>query len=181
MRRRNLTLGLLVALALCFAAGALAEEKVFGEGVSEEETVLISQLLDDPEEYSGKVVRVAGLAVGVCKHRGCWVSLASDREGETMRIKVQDGVIVFPPEIIGEQVVAEGVFTINQLDMETTKRICKYEAEKAGEDFDPQNVTECMTVYQITGTGAVVEHWGEEAAQEQTSHEGHDHDHDHAH
>ena len=60
----------------------------------------------------------------MCAHRGCWINLASDVEGQTVRVKVKDGEIVFPPEIMGDMVIAEGVWTANQLDMETTKQVC---------------------------------------------------------
>jgi hypothetical protein len=84
------------------------------------------------------------------------VNIASDQEGQTVRVKVNDGEIVFPAEIVGEQVVAEGVWTSNQLDLETTRKVCANDAEKHGKAFDPESVTECMTLYQISGTGAVV-------------------------
>ena len=72
-----------------------------------------------------------------------------------MRIKVQDGVIVFPAEILGSTVIAEGVWTANKLDMETTKAYCSAKAEQAGEKFNPESVTDCMTLYQVTSDGAV--------------------------
>jgi hypothetical protein len=141
----------------------------YGEGVSSRETMAVSALLASPDDYVGKTVRVQGLAVGVCKHRGCWINIASDVEGETVRLKVQDGVIVFPPEIVGEMVIAEGVWTANQLDLDQTKKICAYEAEKAGEDFDESEVTVCKTLYQITGTGAVVVEQAEAKAESKPS------------
>nr|MBC8425560.1 DUF4920 domain-containing protein [bacterium] len=101
MRRIMMTIAL---LSLLLAGTALAKEKVYGKGVSEGDFTKISTILADPGTYSGKVVRVEGTAVGVCSHRGCWVTLASDKEEETMRVKVKDGVIVFPKEIIGEHV-----------------------------------------------------------------------------
>jgi hypothetical protein len=132
------------------------EGKVFGKGVSAPDTMLVSELLGNPEAYIGKTVRVKGTAVGVCAHRGCWVSIASDQEGETVRVKVKDGVIVFPPEITGDMVIAEGVWTANELTMEQTKKVCEAQARKEGKEFNPEEVTTCMTLYQITGTGAVV-------------------------
>jgi hypothetical protein len=132
------------------------EGKVYGEGVAAPDTMLVSQLLADPESYIGKTVRVKGTAVGVCAHRGCWINIASDTEGETVRVKVKDGVIVFPPEIMGDMVVAEGVWTANELTMEQTKKVCAAEAREEGKEFDEGEVTTCMTLYQISGTGAVV-------------------------
>jgi len=149
----------LVSVFVLLMAGVLLadeSEKVYGEGVSAPDTMLVSELLVDPDVYVGKTIRVKGTAVGVCAHRGCWISIASDKEGETVRVKVKDGVIVFPPEIVGDMVVAEGVWTANELTMEQTKQVCENQAKKDGREFDEKEVTDCMTMYQITGTGAVV-------------------------
>ena len=131
-------------------------DRTFGAGVSAADTVLVSRILANPDAYVGKVVRVTGIAVDVCANRGCWVNIASDTEGEVIRLKVTDGEIVFPVEIMGDVITAEGVWTANQLDLETTKMVCSREAEAKGEAFDPNSVTACKTLYQITGTGAVV-------------------------
>jgi hypothetical protein len=158
---------LLISLLVIMTAGAAIADNgekgegkdqgtVYGEGVSAPDTVLVSELLAAPETYIGKTVRVKGTAVGVCAHRGCWINIASDKEGETVRVKVKDGVIVFPPEIVGDTVVAEGVWTANELTMEQTKKVCAAQAREEGEDFDEGEVTSCMTLYQISGTGAVV-------------------------
>jgi hypothetical protein len=150
---------LLVSFFILLIAGAVLAgdgEKVYGEGVSAADTMLVSDLLANPDEYVGKTVRVKGTAVGVCAHRGCWINIASDTEGETVRVKVQDGVIVFPPEIMGDTVIAEGVWTANELTMEQTKKVCAAQAKEEGKEFDEKEVSSCMTMYQISGTGAVV-------------------------
>lgn len=149
--------GILLAtcLALLIPALSLAGETVYGKGVSARDAMPVSQLLATPDSYVGQTVRVQGTVVGMCKERGCWINLASDKEGDVVRIKVQDGVIVFPAEILGSTVIAEGVWTANKLDMETTKSYCNAKAEKAGEKFNPDSVTECMTLYQVTSDGAV--------------------------
>jgi hypothetical protein len=141
MRRIMMTIAL---LSLLLAGTALAKEKVYGKGISEGDFTKISAVLADPDTYAGKVVRIEGTAVGVCAHRGCWVTLASDKEEETMRVKVKDGVIVFPKEVIGEHVQVEGVFTINKVEE-------KCDSTKKGE---PE--VKCTTILQVSGTGAVV-------------------------
>jgi hypothetical protein len=149
---------LIVLSMLLICGGALADNpgKTYGKGVAAADTVKVSDLMANPDSFVGQTVRVKGTAVAVCAHRGCWVNIASDQEGQTVRVKVNDGEIVFPAEIVGEQVVAEGVWTSNQLDLETTRKVCANDAEKHGKAFDPESVTECMTLYQISGTGAVV-------------------------
>ncbi len=155
--RKAFGIAIVVMAVLALSVGVLvAKEQSFGKGVSSHETIKVSELLANPDKYVGETVRVQGTAVGVCKHRGCWVNIASDVEGESVRVKVTDGVIVFPPEIMGETIIAEGVWTANKLDLETTKKICANEAKHAGEEFDASKVTNCRTLYQITGTGAVV-------------------------
>ncbi|MBU0743151.1 DUF4920 domain-containing protein [bacterium] len=141
--RRILTTIALTSLLL--AGTALAKEKVYGKGVGEGDITKISTILAAPDEFAGKTVRVEGTAVGVCTHRGCWVTLASDQEEQTMRVKVEDGVIVFPKEIIGEHVTVEGVFTINKVE-------AKCDATKHGE---PE--VKCTTFYEIKGAGATVD------------------------
>lgn len=148
---------LLVSVLVLAAAGsALAGEKVYGKGVTGTEVVKVSDLIATPDQYIGKTLRVEGMVVGVCAHRGCWINVAGDQEGQTVRVKVEDGVIVFPPEIVGDMVVAEGVWTANELTLEQTKEVCAAEARKAGENYNPDDVTTCKTLYQISGTGAVV-------------------------
>ncbi|MFH0947146.1 MAG: hypothetical protein V2A76_18315 [Planctomycetota bacterium] len=56
---------------------------------------------------------------------------------------------------MGETMRAEGVFTGNDLTLEQTRKQCEQEAAATGEIFDPESVTACRTVYQLSGTGAV--------------------------
>jgi len=160
---KNLTSRLAAALAaglivLAFApvlAGD-APGKVYGQGLSGSETVAISQLLAHPDKWIGKTVRVEGTITGVCEKRGCWITIASDKEFEDLRIKVDDGAIVFPAEAKGRYAVAEGVFTKIEMSLEQTRRYKQHHAEEHGEEFDPASVTEPMVFYQIKGTGAVI-------------------------
>ncbi len=150
---------ILLALSVILIAAATpaqAGDRIFGDGITASDTLLVSTLLAHPDDYVGQLVRVEGIAVDVCTHRGCWVNVSSDVEGDVVRVKVKDGEIVFPPEILGSTIVAEGIWTANELDLETTKMVCERDAKAEGKKFDPSSVTECMTLYQITGTGAVV-------------------------
>ena len=139
----------IVALALIIAltGTAVAKDKVYGKGVSDGDVTLISTIMDHKDDFQGKTVRISGTAVAVCSHRGCWVDISSDREGETLRLKVEDGVIVFPKSIVGKPITAEGVFTANHVTEDN--HICSREHE-GGEEVT------CTTYYQVTGTGAVV-------------------------
>jgi len=89
--------------------------------------------------------------------RGCWINVAGDKEFQTIRIKVEDGVIVFPMTDKGKKVVAEGTFKKMELTKEQAIERAKHEAEEKGTKCDESKITGPQTVYQIMGVGAVVE------------------------
>jgi hypothetical protein len=148
-----------LAILALLGSHALAgsEGKAYGEPLTDADTVKISALLASPDDYLGKVVRVEGLVTGVCEKRGCWISIASEEEEFTeIRVKVDDGVIVFPVEAKGKHAVAEGVFVKVEMSMEQTLRYREHHAQEHGEEFDPSTVTEPLVYYQIKGRGAVI-------------------------
>ena len=150
-----------VAAVLLTASAVISAEKtparVFGKGVTDPaDTVPISQLLSNPDKYLDKTVRVSGVVVGVCEKRGCWMDLASDQEFQTLQIKVNDGEIVFPMDLMGETAVAEGVFTGIPMTLEQTCSYLESEAKCQGKEFDRASVKGPTTFYRLNGLGAVV-------------------------
>ncbi|MCB9249544.1 MAG: DUF4920 domain-containing protein [Ignavibacteriales bacterium] len=73
-------------------------QKKYGNEITLSEKTEISQIMANPENFVGKKVLVEGTIVDVCEKRGCWINLNSDEEYQTMRVKVNDGEIVFPME-----------------------------------------------------------------------------------
>jgi len=146
----------LVLVALPAQAGEPAETPTIsvGKEITEKKILPISQLLDHAEDYVGEVVRVEGEVLEVCPKMGCWMNLASDREGEHIRIKVHDGDLVFPMEAIGGTSLVEGELMRIEMDLDQTRRFLAHEAEEKGEVFDPDSVTEPLAYYQIWGHGA---------------------------
>lgn len=152
-------LSLLALTTMLASLPALAGEgKVYGEGLTGKETVQLSELMDHPDEYVGKTVRVEGLIVDVCKKRGCWMELAGDREFQSIKVKVDDGVIVFPYESKGKHAVAEGVFTKIELTEEQAEARRKHmEEEHGGSDEPCANDLKAGVIYMIRGKGAVID------------------------
>lgn len=146
-----------VLVASLSAVAPAAEGTVYGRGVAAGDVVAVSELVSNPAPYVGKTVRVEGLVTDVCPKRGCWMNLAGDRELQTIRIKVDDGVIVFPMDAKGKHATAEGVFTKMEITPEQAVEQAKHLAEEKGETFDPAKAKDLPTViYQIQGTGAVI-------------------------
>jgi len=154
----KIAVGSTLWVVLLFAVSVAQEDgTAYGEPLAEAETVPISRLLAAPEDYVGKTVRVAGLVTEVCPERGSWIMLAAaEDKDEEIRVKVEDGVIVFSKEARGRRAEVEGVMTETVLTLEETVARLQGQAEEQGDAFDPEAVTEPLTIYEIHGTGAVI-------------------------
>jgi uncharacterized protein DUF4920 len=154
MIRRVLCLGLILAAA---AAGVQAGES-YGSGVQVAEATPISKILADPDAYVGKTVRIEGKVLDVCPMKGCWMELAGEDGKQSLKVKVDDGVIVFPVTSKGRLAVAEG--TVEAIPMTKEKYVAWLEhlAEERGETFDAASVGEGpFRILQLKGTGARID------------------------
>jgi len=129
---------------------------VYGERPTLADTTLVSAILADADAYVGQRVLLSGTVVDVCEKRGCWMQLASDREFETLRVKVEDGVIVFPLTARGHRAVVEGVIEKVVLSAEEARDQARMHAEEQGEAFDSTAVFGPTTSYQLRGSGAII-------------------------
>jgi hypothetical protein len=140
---------IMAALLVALAVPAGAEETTLGEGVTLKEATPIASLVTHPEQFVGKKVRIDGVATAVCQEMGCWIAIAADEKADapSVRVKVEDGVIVFPASAKGKRVSAEGVF----------EAIAAGDAH--GAHAAQENVTKnpkASAKYQLKGTGAVI-------------------------
>jgi hypothetical protein len=102
------------------------------------------------------VVQVRGKVTEVCEMAGCWMSLVDPAGNSSIRVKVNDGEIVFPKTAIGKIALAEGPLKQLNLTREQMVARAKHEAEEQGRKFNPESVKSGGTIYQIQGTGAVI-------------------------
>jgi hypothetical protein len=169
-------LGITLAVTVLATAPLLAGDEAtkYGDGVNLDQAVAVEALLGSPDDYLGKTVRVDGVITGVCKKRGCWMQVTDPETGNGVRIKVDDGVIVFPYEAMGKKASAEGVFEAITLTPEQVQaRAEQQAAEPAAADgegcdkADPKKdgsgegagcdaPVQDNRVFMIHGTGAVI-------------------------
>ena len=146
----------IATLAMVIALAAVAQEgQTFGKGVRGADLVKVSELIAHADRYVGKTVRVEGIVADVCAKRGCWMDVAGDEKTGKIRIKVEDGVMVFPMDAVGKQAIAEGVFTKIEMTPEEARAEAKHMAEDRGEKVDAKKAAPSVT-YEIRGTGAVI-------------------------
>jgi len=133
-----------------------ATAEKFGTGADMSKLVAISTLLENPEDYLDKDVTVEGAIISVCKKRGCWMKLASDKKYQTLRIKVKDGDMVFPFNAKGKTAYATGKLVGMELSKEKAVAYLSHLAEEANEEFDKGSIKSGMTVYQLSPTGVTI-------------------------
>jgi hypothetical protein len=129
---------------------------VYGERPTLSDTTLVSAILTDPEAYLDQRVLVAGTVVEVCEKRGCWLQLAGDQEFQTLRVKVEDGVIIFPMTARGHAAVVEGVVEKIVLSADEAREQARTHASEQGLPFDSTATFEPTTTYQLRGIGAII-------------------------
>ncbi|MBL8177430.1 MAG: DUF4920 domain-containing protein [Bryobacterales bacterium] len=143
-------LTVLVVSALCFAA-----ERKLGQPLALKSQTPIAEILATPDTFVGKTVQVKGKVTEVCEKMGCWTNLV-DPDGKMIKVKVNDGEIVFSKSAIGRTAIAEGTLKKFDLTKEQAIARAKHEAEEQGRKFNPESVKSGTVIYQIQGTGAVL-------------------------
>lgn len=160
-----------LVLALSVVATVIAGEGTdYGKGVTIDAAVPVETLIASPDDYLGKAVRVDGVITGVCKKRGCWMQITDSETGNGVRIKVDDGVIVFPYTAMGKKASAEGVFdaitlTPEQVEARAAQQAAEHDHAE-GESCDKADPKKegagCDApvldnrIFMIRGTGAII-------------------------
>ena len=159
--KKALLFTLLLTVSLVYAA-----ETKLGKAITLKDKSAITKILHHPDQFEGKTVLVEGKVLGVCKEKGCWIEVAGAKEGEKIKVKVEDGVIVFPKDAKGKTALVEG--TVEEVKGDScaehkkeTKTDKVTKEEKAGCAKESAEAGCCSgeqttKVYQIKGLGAVI-------------------------
>ncbi len=96
----------LAALAFTFSALAFAQDTTLGKPLTLAQSATLIQLFAKADSLVGQTVQVTAKVTEVCEMMGCWMDL-TDNEGHLLRIKVDDGDIVFPKDSVGKTAIVE--------------------------------------------------------------------------
>ena len=144
----------LIATALCSFA---SEPMKLGKPLTLASPRTVASVVEQAAALVGETVQVRGKVTEVCQMMGCWMALKDTASEAMLRVKVNDGDIVFPKESVGKMAVAEGKLAKFELTREQAVARAKHEAEEQGRKFNPKSITRGETIYQIQGAGAIVE------------------------
>ena len=151
---RIVTASLVFALALTVSLSA--QTKKYGKPLTLKTATKVSDIMASPDKFKGQRVMVQGPIVEVCEEMGCWIALGSDKEFQTLRFKVEDGVIVFPMSIKGLNATVEGVVDVAMLSEAEQIKQGEEMAKEKKMKFDPKTVKGPKLNIQIKGEGAEV-------------------------
>lgn len=147
-------LGAWVIVGLVASVGAQSPGKVYGDGVSAENAVTVQALLDHPDRYVGKTVRVDGTVSAVCQSMGCWLEIGDPAIGRGVRFKVKDGVVVFPKDAAGRKASAEGVF--ERIDTSPVREAHHDDPRARPADGTPVLAMPTDKIYWVRARGAIL-------------------------
>lgn len=152
-----LVASILAVLAVSAAQAADCAGAKLGAVLSPADTTPLASILDHPEQFAGKSVRIEGVVKDVCSKMGCWMTVAATDGGRELRVKVEDGVIVFPVSARGKRAIAEGVVETNELSRESYLKTQEHMAEEQGRPFDPTKIgSGPFKTVQVKGSGALI-------------------------
>jgi hypothetical protein len=149
MRRIALTVAAGLTAATVVAAGT--DGTKYGAGVSLEKATPIAEVAGKPDQFVGKTVRIDGVVTAVCENMGCWMQLKDEKSGQALRVKVDDGVIVFPVSAKGKKASAQGV--VEKVDVAAE---AAHHAEMAKKEPAKEAHPAPTASYQLKATGALV-------------------------
>jgi hypothetical protein len=149
----------LLTAAILFASfGSFAQIKTaakavtYGAKTSAKDAIevnLLEEKLTTAEKYTGKV---KGTVISVCEKKGCWMKLAQTN-GEGIMIRFKDYKFFMPKDIVGKDVVLEGVGEKTTTSVE----MLKHYAEDAGKSKEEiEKITAPKTEIEFVASGVLV-------------------------
>jgi hypothetical protein len=108
------------------------------------EIIMVDQILDNPDDFIDRKVRVEGMVTHVCRHSGKRLHLTSKSTSRMIRIEAAEGINQFKKELEGSDIVVEGIFHRQIIDEDYLAKWEKegLEGEGVHIDHDPAETEE---------------------------------------
>jgi hypothetical protein len=142
----------MAALLVALMGAAVQGAETFGTAPTLAEVTPLTDVIARPASFETKTVRVEGVVTAVCQMMGCWLALARDAQAgsNTLLVKVDDGVIVFPTSARGKRATVQGVVQKVGAGDAEGHEAAREHAESTGKPAAPR------IIWQLKATGAIV-------------------------
>jgi hypothetical protein len=107
-----------------------------GAPLGKSEMVALTDVMADPQKFSGKTVKVEGVIARSCKSEGCWMELAPSMDAKTVRVKFKDHGFFIPLDAQGMKAKAEGIFEVKVLSKEEVDHLVNEDGAKIERNAD---------------------------------------------
>jgi len=134
-------------------------EGVYGKNFSYNTSLSVSELFKNSEEHIDKKIIVKGKIIEVCPMRGCWVKVVDSDDKASIRIKVEDGLTVFPLSAVGAEMIVEGILRKRMFSQKQAMDWKVHLAQEKGEVLNLKSVRitpEDMYEYRVECSGAII-------------------------
>lgn len=92
-----------------YAAETLASGEKLFNGITLDKSTPMADVVANPADFEGKLIRIEGFVVEICQDQGCYVIL-QDLAGNQLNLKVTDGAIDFRDHAeLGVYAIGEGI------------------------------------------------------------------------
>ncbi|MBL8755095.1 MAG: DUF4920 domain-containing protein, partial [Planctomycetes bacterium] len=124
----------------------------FGDGITAGDATPLAHVMNNPEQFTGKVVRIEGPITAVCQTKGCWMYLGEGKPNSPFMVKFKDYGFFVPKDASGRTTIVEGTMTMKQETVEETKHYL----EDAGKTEEAAKVTEGRKLWRFMASGVAI-------------------------
>lgn len=149
-------IALILALTLVFSLCLTAKETKLGGEIKIEKVTKISEILEKPEDFMDKTVRVEGYIVDGCMHHGTWIAIAGDKDFMKLDIMDKARKLKFPLDHKGKYAIVEGTVYSAQLTEKQATQWLKHLEKTHKQGIDLSKAKGGMKIYRVSPTGAVL-------------------------
>jgi len=132
---------------------------MYGKKIDLEQFSDFGGFMSEPNEYLNENILIKGEIIDVCPMRGCWIKVKDNSSSNSIRVKVTDGLIVFPISSKGHQVDVEGEFIALNFTENQARSWKVHLAKEKGITLNPEDVQiekSDLIEYRIVGKGAEI-------------------------
>lgn len=131
MKKIILSLSFCLIAAFAFAQTEYKGQK-FGEEVKPGDVKPAAKMEAAMGDKKATDMKIEGKVVDVCKKKGCWMTLEMPN-GEPMRVTFKDYAFFMPMDIVGKNVVLDGIAKKQTISVETLRHYAE-DAHKSAEE-----------------------------------------------
>ena len=156
MKNSFLALSLIVS-ALFFLpfSVSVAGDKIkngWGKELTGTSEVSLKKALSDKNYLnSGKILTVTGVALKVCKKKGCWM-IIKDGDKE-VRVTFKDYGFFVDQNLIGKKIKAEGVLETKEM---SKSQVAHYLKDEGMSKEEAKKIAQAKTTFRFVASGVVV-------------------------